>query len=90
MSETHCPTCTCERRVRVQNDDAGKLGDITWPKRGVGTITWAEHVEAWSNYAVKYGKDQSAQRIHERGGFGYRELVMFLGRLPTTWRPADK
>jgi hypothetical protein len=26
-------------------------------------------------------------RIAERGGFGYGELQLFLGREPTTWEP---
>lgn len=52
-----------------------------------GTVTWAEHVEAWEAYSRKYGNDQSAERMAERCGFCYGELVEFLGRKPDTWKP---
>ena len=53
-----------------------------------GTIAWAEHVEAWEQYAKRY-RGQSAERIAERGGFGYHELVTFLGRDPETFVPYE-
>ena len=52
-----------------------------------GTIAWDEHLQAWHAYAKKYGSYQSAERIAERGGFGWTELVALLGREPTTWQP---
>jgi hypothetical protein len=52
-----------------------------------GTIAWWEHEKAWETYAKKYGRDQSALRIHERWGFSYSELMMFLGHEPETWEP---
>jgi len=52
-----------------------------------GMVAWAEHVRAWDAYAAQYGRDQSAERIAERGGFGFIELTKFLGHEPTTWRP---
>jgi hypothetical protein len=55
--------------------------------RPPGVISWAEHEEAWREYAERFGKNQSAERIAERGGFSYGELQMFLGRQPATWRP---
>ncbi len=54
--------------------------------RAPGTITWAEHLEAFEVYAKRYGRDQSAERLAERGGFGFGELTMLLGHEPTTWR----
>jgi len=82
----HCPTCICGRRAPVQgelrHDPSGR------PARGLGTISWEEHEQAWALYAGKYGRDQSAQRIAERGGFGWHELVDLLGHEPTTWAPA--
>lgn len=69
-----------ERRANVQ-------GDYHRGGRKPGTITWSEHLEAFEGYAKRYGRDQSAQRLHERGGFGYEELVLFLGHEPKTWRP---
>lgn len=75
----HCPSCVCGRRARVQADHRHK--------KGPGSIVWTEHEEAWSAYASMYGSGQSAQLIHERGGFGYGELVSLLGREPMTWAP---
>lgn len=74
----NCPSCICGKRAPVQ---ASKM-------RGPGTISWAEHELAWSDYAKRYGREQSATRIAERGGFGYDELVMLLGHPPDTWAPA--
>lgn len=52
-----------------------------------GTIAWSEHVEAWESYARQFGRDQSPERIAQRGGFGVAELVTQLGRMPRTWLP---
>ena len=51
-----------------------------------GVIAWAEHLEAYAGYSKRYGTDQSAERLAERGGFGMEELRTFLGREPSTWR----
>jgi hypothetical protein len=56
-------------------------------KKPPGTIAWSEHVEAWEGYARRYGTGQSAERIAERCGFCFGELVEFLGREPSTWEP---
>ena len=58
-------------------------------KKPPGTISWVEHLEAWEEYARRYGNRQSAHRIAERCGFCYGELVDFLGREPITWEPID-
>jgi hypothetical protein len=50
-----------------------------------GTIAWSEHEEAWRAYDAKWRCGQSAERIHQRGGFGWSELCEFLGREPLTW-----
>ena len=55
------------------------------PRRLPGIISWGEHLEAYAVYARKYGSDQSAQRIAERAGFSYSELVEYLGHEPKTW-----
>lgn len=78
-NERHCPTCICGKRAPVQADRQYS--------KGPGSIEWAEHVLAWSAYAAKYGTSQSAERLAERQGFAYGELVMFLGHEPTTWSP---
>lgn len=76
-SEPHCPTCG--RRAPVQ----ASHGAV---RRGAGTIAWWEHEQGWAAYAGAHGNDQSAERIAERGGFGWGECVRFLGHEPTTWR----
>lgn len=52
-----------------------------------GTVTWEEHERAWREYARRYGRGQSAERLVERGGFSWSELTMFLGHEPKTWEP---
>jgi len=68
------------RDPKTQELREGKPGYVA------GTIAWAEHLEAYIVYAAKFGRKQSAAKIAERGGFGYLELVSFLGREPTTWK----
>lgn len=79
------PSCpgAADRRAPVQGERRIARGQAG---HDAGTIAWEEHVEAWTAYARRYGDDQSAERIAERGGFGYRELLILLGRTPTTWR----
>lgn len=67
-------------RAPVQAD-----GGADYVRSGEGTIDWAEHEEAWRNYARRHGHGQSAKRIAESGGFGYHELMGLLGRNPSTW-----
>lgn len=76
--ETHCPTCICGRRAPVQ-------GESRPHERAPGTVTWAEHEQAYTAYAARYGTSQTAERLAQRGGFGYREMTEFLGHEPTTW-----
>lgn len=93
--QPHCATCVCGKRAPVQGDYpsyeyAGLREKLGREPKGPGTISWAEHEEAWSEYARRYGNQQSAERMAERGGFGYGELLMFLRREPTSWRPAGR
>lgn len=79
-----------ERRVPVQGDGPHHLHADHPARRWrethpPGTIAWPEHVEAWEAYAKRYGRDQSAERMAERGGFSFLELRTFLGRDPQTW-----
>lgn len=87
-----------ERRAPVQGDSVHELGfshpaRVSWESREgrvarpAGTISWDEHLRAWDGYASRFGGDQSAERLAERGGFSYGELVMFLGHEPETWEP---
>lgn len=52
-----------------------------------GSISWAEHELAWREYARQCGHSQSAERLAERGGFDWWELLLFLGREPESWEP---
>lgn len=79
-----------DRRVPVQGDGPYLLPATHPARRGreahpPGTITWAEHLEAWERYAQRFGRDQSAERVAERGGFSFLELRGLLGRDPQTW-----
>lgn len=53
-----------------------------------GFIEWWEHWTAWEVYTKKH-PGQDAMTIAKRGGFGWDELVEFLGAPPTSWRPRD-
>jgi hypothetical protein len=55
--------------------------------RPAGSVAWAEHERAWQGYQAQIRSYQSAERIAERGGFGYSELVRYLGAQPLTWMP---
>lgn len=75
--------CPSKRRASVQ----GAHGYLPFPD---GTIAWWEHEEAWLAYAKRFGTEQSAERMNERGGFGFMELCSFLGRPPSTWMRDEK
>ena len=77
-----------ERRAPVQGRPKSiRRARAEKPGDPPGTISWEEHEEAYRDYARRYGTSQSAERLAERGGFGYDELVDHLKRAPTTWRP---
>lgn len=68
-----------ERRAPVQGTPS--------LKQPAGTVAWWEHEAAWQAYDARWRSGQSAERIAERHGFDYGELLEFLGHEPTTWRP---
>lgn len=80
-----------ERRARVQACSGAylPLSHSARPHdaRPQGTVAWSEYLEAYAAYTILYGDDQSAERLHERGGFSFTELTQYLGRPPTTWKP---
>lgn len=71
------------RWAPVQGETESRLG----PARPRGVVAWWEHELSWQDYARRYGTQQSAERIAERGGFGFNELTDHLGHEPTTWEP---
>jgi hypothetical protein len=82
--EKHCESCICGKRAPVQGEHfmRAPTGRKAVP---AGTVSWSEHLEAYEAYAVRFGKSQSADRLAERGGFGYWEITDLLGHEPTTW-----
>lgn len=84
-----------DRRAPVQRDPCGafqrgpyacKLHPADDPRHRPGSIAWEEHIEAWTDYAKRYS-GQTAERVAERGGFSYDELLDHLGHAPRTWEP---
>jgi len=84
MNDT-CPTC--KGTGRLLRDERAPVQADRHHNKPAGTIAWWEHLEAWAVYAKRFGKGQSAERIAERCGFGYGELLEFLGHEPRTWEP---
>ena len=82
--KNHCPTCICGRRAPVQGDRGVPFSSR---KRGDGSITWGEHLEVYAVYHAQHGGHQTAERLAERGGFGYQEATKLLGRELKTWEP---
>lgn len=76
----HCPSCTCGKRAPMQ-------GEYDRARKPDGTIAWSEHLECFAAYAAYWGNGQSAERMAERGGFGFYEFVRLVGHEPKTWRP---
>lgn len=54
-------------------------------RRPWGSITREEHETIHKAYAAR-GYAQSAERIAQRGGFGYEEIIYLTGSPPKTWR----
>ena len=65
------------RWVHVQRAEARREGQ---PGGVLGRVAWEEHVEA----CEAGGWDP--ERVAARGGWGYAEMVLLLGREPSTWR----
>lgn len=67
-----------ERRFPIQQHyergDDGKVGVAPYPT----SIPWHVADLAYSVYSNRYGRDQSLERLAERGGFGPLEMNDFL------------
>jgi len=72
---------TTDPNTRIPVQPSRELG------KPAGTIAWSEHLIAWGEYDRKWRCGQSAERVAERGGFGYCELLEFLCAHPETWEP---
>lgn len=84
---------TEEARWPVQGERAYSAKDtpdgVDRPKKPRGTVGDAEARLAYEAYARTYRSEQSFERLHQRGGFGYWELTQLLGHEPTTWRACE-
>jgi hypothetical protein len=84
---------TQQRLAPVQGEDRNEDGSAPSPRPRdgwvvkPGRISWSEHLEAFEAYAEQHGREQGPERMAERGGFSYYELLMFLGHQPKTWEP---
>lgn len=76
-----------EKKRAVVQGQSWKHGEIAGVTRAdfrgrlvvpPGTIPWDVHLNAWAGYAKAGHGAQSAERINERGGFGYREVQCAL------------
>lgn len=47
-------------------------------KLPAGEVPWAVHLMAWNEYARQGHGSQSAERLAERNGFSWGELIGFL------------
>jgi hypothetical protein len=70
--------------------DATRQGVDVLPSRVPdGSVSWADHLLAYAAYAAKYGTEQSAERIADRGGFGVEEIgkILNVPHALDSWRP---
>ena len=84
-----------EKRAPVQGDGPYWTPLDNWMRKKErtqvpGSIAWSEHLEIWEVYAQKYGRSQSAERLAQRGGFGFYEIEFITGKLPKTWKPSPR
>ena len=74
-----------ERRAHCQADHALPRAA---PGGRYGTIAWAEHVEACAAGKALglQGFRDGPERVQQRGGLGYADVVAALGRAALTWK----
>lgn len=70
-----------DRRFPIQAEDVGRAH----PRRPAGTVPWSVGVAAWERYAARYGRDQSVERIAERGDLAAAAVLRWGSDL---WRCA--
>lgn len=78
-----CPACV--RRVRAAFPEFPlQVTRDTKTKPGPVSVPWVVAERAWAAYSQIYGRDQSVERLAERGGFDWAEM----DRLFPGWREA--
>lgn len=67
-------------RGKVTDDGRPFPIQADYPFKPSTKIPWWLAEIAYEYYASRYGKQQSLERLAERGGFGREELLMLLRR----------
>lgn len=72
---TGCLGCTARVRANLptfplQFDGKSKPGPVSAP--------WTIAERAWAAYAARHGRDQSVERIAQRGGFSWGEMDLYF------------
>lgn len=67
-----CNVGAC-RRFPIQ----GKWQPGGYHDQPYGTVPWSVAEVAYAAYAARHGRDQSLERIAERGGFGHEEMDLY-------------
>jgi hypothetical protein len=65
-----CPACVSAVRSRYPEFPLQKTRGPTGPT----SVPWAVAEKAWAAYSTLYGRDQSVERMAERGGFTWGEM----------------
>ena len=55
-----------------------------------GDVPWAVAELAYAAYSARYGRDQSLERLAERGGFGHEEMDQFAPGWREHFRPRPR
>lgn len=75
-----CAACSMSVRIRYREFPLQVTRGLTGPV----SIPWAVAEKAWAAYSARYGRDQSVERLAQRGGFSWGEMdELFPG-----WRDA--
>ncbi|WNG57385.1 hypothetical protein F0U59_23425 [Archangium gephyra] len=66
-----CEECVAQVRAKyrgfpLQADRVAKPGPVSIP--------WPVAERAWAAYSARYGRDQSVERLAQRGGFSWGEM----------------
>jgi hypothetical protein len=56
-------------------DASNARANAAFPMQGGPTIDWDTAHEIYRVYSCMYGKEQSLERLAQRGGFGWREVA---------------
>jgi hypothetical protein len=75
-----CPSCVTAVRSRYKEFPLQSTRGLTGPT----SVPWAVAEKAWAAYSAQYGREQSVERLAQRGGFSWGEMdELFPG-----WRDA--